>query len=70
MTAGEIHERIEEFRRIKKNSGNDEIALAEVALFVEDVFGLILTDEEIIPEKLGSFESLEKHILEKIGLSR
>lgn len=66
MDSREVHDRIKEFTRIRQNAGKDEAALLEVALFVEDVFGLILSDEEISEENLGTHEDTEKFVLQKL----
>ena len=68
MNTWEVHERIEEYRRIKKDAGPDETALAEAALFIEDVFSIDLTDQDIVSEKLGSLDLMERFVLEKMGL--
>ncbi len=42
--------RLAEFRGIRQNAGKDETALLEVALFIGDTFGLVLSDGEICEE--------------------
>ena len=66
MDSSEVHDRITEFSGIRQNAGKDEAALLEVALFVEDVFGLILSDEEISEENFGTHEATEKFVLQKL----
>ena len=65
MSPEQVKERIGEYRRIRKEPGNDRIALAEAALFVEEVFNITLTDEEIDLETLGTFAAMERLVIEK-----
>ena len=50
-TPDEIHEIIKEFDRTRTEPKQNETYILEAALFVEDVFGFMLTDDEICPEK-------------------
>ena len=68
MKSEDVHARIKELSNIRENAGKDESALLEVALFVEDVFGIILSDEEICEENLGAHHNLEEFVLEKLEL--
>ena len=40
----------------------------EVALYIEELFGIVLTDEEICEENLGTHEDAERFILDKLNL--
>ena len=42
--------RLAEFSGIRQNAEKDETALLEVALFIEDTFGLVRSDEKICEE--------------------
>ncbi len=68
MNPEDVHERVLEFSRIRQGAGKDEAALLEVALFVEDEFGLILSDDEICQENLGSHQATESLVIKKLGL--
>lgn len=68
MNKKQIKERIAEFARIYKNAGNDETKLLLVALFVEDVFGIVLSDDDVCKENFGAHHVLEKFVLEKLHL--
>ncbi len=68
MNKKQIQECITEFGDAHQNAGNDESSLLEAALFVEDVFGLILADDEICEEKLGNHQAMERFVLEKLKL--
>ena len=68
MNTKDVRARIKEFSNIRDHAGKDEAALLEVALFVEDVFGIILSDEEICEDNLGSHQATEKFVLRKISV--
>ena len=68
MKSRHVKARITEFGHIREDAGNDEGALLEVALFIEDVFGIILSDEEICEENLGTHYNLEKFVQVKLKL--
>ncbi len=68
MNLREVHIRLAEFSGIRQNAEKDETALLEVALFIEDTFGLVLSDEEICEENLGTHEATEKFVYEKLDL--
>lgn len=65
LNSQDIVERIEEFRKIRPDAGGDNAKLLEVALFVEDVFGLCLSDNEICEKNLGTHQSTELFIRKK-----
>ena len=60
--------RLAEFSGIRQNAEKDETAVLEVALFIEDTFGLVLSDEEICEENLGTHETTERFVNEKLDL--
>jgi hypothetical protein len=68
MNKKKVKERLSEFAGICQNAENDEKALLEVALFVEDVFGLVLSDNEICEKNLGTHHAIEKFVFEKLQL--
>ena len=68
MNSEDVRKRINEFRNIRADAGADEAALLEVALFIEDVFGIILSDSDICKENLGTHQDTEKFILKKLDL--
>ncbi len=61
-----IHQRIQEFGRIRDDAMGDNAALLEVALFIEEVFGITLKDEDICQDNLGTHEATERFILKKL----
>ena len=66
MNAKKLHQLVTEFGEIMRYGATDEISLLEAALFVEDVFGFILSDEEICEGTLGTPEAIERFVLEKL----
>ena len=68
MNSIEVNKRIKEFSGIRENARDNNADLLEVALFVEDVFGLVLSDAEICKENLGTLQSIERFVIEKLNL--
>lgn len=68
MNKKQIKERIAEFTRIHKTVGDDETKLLLVALFVEDVFGIVLSDDDICKENFGTHYAMERFVLDKLHL--
>ena len=68
MNKKKVKERLSEFAGTCKNAENDEKALLEAALFVEDVFGIVLSDNEICEKNLGTHHAIEKFVFEKLQL--
>lgn len=68
MNKIKVKERLSEFAGVCQNAKNDEKALLEVALFVEDVFGIVISDNEICEKNLGAHHAIEKFVFEKLQL--
>ena len=68
MNKRQVKERLSEFAGIYQHPENDENSLLEVALFVEDVFGIVLSDNEICKNNLGTHNAIEKFIVKKLQL--
>ena len=51
---------------MRKNAGKNNAALLEVALFIEDVFGIFLSDTEICEDNLGTHQDAEIFVLKKL----
>jgi hypothetical protein len=68
LTGADVHQRIAEFAATRPDAGGDPVAQVEVALFVEEVFDLPLTDDEMNQENLGSHQALERFVLGKLGV--
>jgi hypothetical protein len=65
MRPQEIHDRIDEFRKTRDDAGSDDAALLEAALFIEDVFDLCLSDDDICEKNLGTHLLMEEFVLKK-----
>ena len=70
MKIKKIIEKLAEMSRGNQNFENDEIELLEKALFVEDVFRITLSDDEISEKNLGNQYAIEKFVLEKLKLDK
>lgn len=70
MNNKQIKECISEFARVHQNAGSEEADFLEAALFVEDVFGLVLSDDDICAKNLGTCDAMEKFVLEKLNLRK
>lgn len=68
MNLKEVRKRLAEFSGIRQNAGKEEAALLEVALFVEDMLGIVLSDEEICEENFGTHEAIERFVCNKLDL--
>ena len=53
---------------MRKDAGKNKAALLELTLFVEDTFGLILSDAEICEENLGTHQDTVTFVLKKLGI--
>ena len=68
MNIKRIIEQLSEISRVVQDTENDELALLEKALFVEDILGIMLTDDEISEKNLGTQRAIEKFVCEKLKL--
>ena len=68
MNKKQVKERIAELASVIQNAGNDAASLLEIALFVEDVFGIVLSDDDICEENFGTHHAMEKYVFEKLHL--
>jgi hypothetical protein len=65
MRSQEIHDRVAEFKKTREDAGSDDAALLEVALFIEEVFGLCLSDDDICKKNLGTHLLMEEFVIRK-----
>ena len=63
----QIEARLEEYQALRPDPGRDELAILEAALFLEEAFGIHVTDAEISRDALGSFGSLRRLLDSKLG---
>jgi acyl carrier protein len=68
MIKKQVKKCIAEFAGIYQTAGKDETKLLLVALFVEDVFGIVLSDDDVCKENFGAHHVMEKFVLEKLHL--
>ncbi|MBN2844363.1 MAG: hypothetical protein JXQ25_00020 [Deltaproteobacteria bacterium] len=69
MLKSEIDELLREFTTIRTKSADPELPIVEAALFIEECFGLRLSEDEINNEMLGSQEALRTFIYQRLGIS-
>ena len=62
LSRQETKKRLWEYLRVRPVLPTDPAGLLETALFVEDAFGVSLTDDDIHPETLGSAEALSEFL--------
>jgi acyl carrier protein len=62
----DIAERLREYATLGREPEGDELVLLELALFLEETFGIRLCDAEIAVETLGSPERVEQFIAAKL----
>ena len=61
---------LDEFNEIRQKPGkktgkNETSSILETALFIEDMFGIVLTDDEICEENLRKDNNLEDFVFDK-----
>lgn len=69
MNTHDVSKRIEELAGVKKAPFETPLEQVEIALFIEDVFGFGLTDDDMTAARLGTFEAIEQLVLERLGLA-
>lgn len=63
-----IRARLDEFEGVVGVRPDDaELAAIEAAIFIEDAFGVALTDDDLGPERLGDRDRVEGMLLGKEG---
>ena len=68
MKPEQVHERIAEFAQIHPYAGSDEVSLLEAALYIEEVFGITLSDREICEKNMGSQKAMKTFLFNKLKL--
>ncbi len=66
MNPTQIHNRFREYKNLQTILGQPLPDIIEIAYFIEDNFGLLLTDDEIIPESIGDLQTAEGFVLQKL----
>jgi len=70
MNKKQVKERMSELASVIQDAGSDATSLLEIALFVEEVFGIFLSDNEICEKNFGNYHTTEKFVLAKLKLDR
>ena len=55
-----------DFVHSRTPSGDPMLDAVQAAIFLEDVFGLTMTDEDISPESLGDLEAIRRTLDRKL----
>ena len=66
MNRKDILHYLSEFQMLKPDKQDGQEFLTEAAFFIEDLFHITLTDEEITDENLGSHDALNRFVLTKL----
>ena len=69
MTRDEVERLLTEYASAAVSSGDVELDAVRAAIFLEDAFGIVLTDGEIIPARLGTPEAMAALLHEKVAPS-
>ena len=56
-----------ELQRARRAPEGDELGLVETAFFLEELFGIRVSEGEIAPETLGTFEIASEFVRAKLG---
>jgi hypothetical protein len=67
---GYVLEYINEYWRIRKDAKKDDLYLLETALFIEDVFGIRLNDDDISFHLLKDPEAIAQCVQQKLSGER
>ena len=68
MDAEEVRKRIAEYAGMRPAPGSDDVAQVEAAMFIENVFGIALTDDDMNETTLGTHDAIEAFVLTKLGV--
>ena len=63
-----IYECVTELIDNRQNPQSNSNTVLETALFIEDTFGLVLNDEEICEENLGTHKNIVLFVCKKLGI--
>ena len=65
-STAKIDVQINEYKKVRPEPGNDELALLESALFLEGAFGILLSDEDITASQIGTYDSMRRFIIQRL----
>jgi hypothetical protein len=63
-----VDDALRDFARLRDPAGDPELEAVKAAIFLEDVFGITLTDADIDPDVLGSAAGL-RSIVSRHGVT-
>lgn len=69
LSRDDVHQRIAEYAGTRPAPSDDALDQVEAALFIEEVFGIILSDHDMTSERLGTFEAMEQLVIDRLGAS-
>lgn len=58
---------LEEYALLRDPAGDPELEAVKAAIFLEDVFGVTLTDVQIAPEVIGSADGMRSVVTGRHG---
>ena len=65
--AGQVDRILSEYDAQRDPAGDPGLEALKAAIFVEDVFGITLSDDEITPDVLGSASALRALVTSRLG---
>jgi hypothetical protein len=69
VTRERIDQILQEYEAVRDPSGDPELEALRAAVFVEDVFGISLTDAEITLDSLGTRDATRSVILRHLEVA-
>jgi len=67
MEPSRIDAIVGDFAAIPGHEEDEELRLLEAAIFVEESFGLVLSDDDIAPRNLGSSDAIRRFVASRAG---
>lgn len=67
MRRERVDQILPEYEAVRDPTGDPELEALKAAVFVEDAFGILLSDSEIDPRLLGSADAMRALVLRKLG---
>ena len=67
LTDAQVEEILQDHARLSGRVEDPQLAAVETAIFLEDAYDLVLTDDDIDPEVLGSVAGLRALVARRTG---
>ena len=64
-----VEEMLADHGRLRDATGDPELDALRAAIFLEDAFGIVLTDAEIDPDLLGTAEGMRELLARRNGVA-